>query len=133
MRHSILGAAALIAGLCALTATASAEGSYICAIGEVYECQPVIGCKEVSTDTINLSEFIVVDTDKKTLTGASLGETPQTEDAEGVVVTDKNIFLYGNQDVETWHATVSLENGNLTGGISSGDSSFALFGHCTKK
>jgi hypothetical protein len=124
---------ALAVGLCALAAPAFAEGSYICAISEVFECEPVIGCKEVTTDHINLSEFIVVDTDKKTLTGASLGETAQTEDAEGVVVTDKNIFLYGTQDVETWNATVSLENGNLTGGISSGDSSFALFGHCTKK
>jgi hypothetical protein len=124
---------ALLVGLCALAGAAPAEGSYICAIAEVYECQPVTGCERAAVATINLSEFIVVDTDKKTLTGASLGKPAQTEDAEGVVVTDKNIFLYGNQDVETWNATVSLENGNLTGGISSGDSSFALFGHCTKK
>ena len=135
MRNLILGPAALIAGLCALpvAASAAASGSYICAIGEVYECEAVNGCKRVSTDTINLSEFIIVDVDKKQLTEAAIGENGDTEDIEGLSSNDKNIFLYGTQDQETWNATISLENGALTGGISSGTSSFALFGNCTKK
>jgi len=132
MRILILGPVALIAGLCALP-VAAATGSYICAIGEVYECEAVNGCKRVSTDTINLSEFIVVDVDKKQLTEAAIGENGETEDIEGLSSNDKNIFLYGTQDQETWNATISLENGALTGGISSGASSFALFGNCTKK
>ena len=78
-------------------------------------------------------EFIVVDTDKKQMTSASLGEAPRTEDIEGLTMTDKNVFLYGTQGTDTWNATLSLENGGLTGGISSGTSSFALFGSCTKK
>ena len=127
MRNLILGPAALIAGLCALPVAASAQ-SYICAIGEVYECEPVTGCKRVSTDTINLSEFIVVDVDKKQLTEAAIGEN-----GEGISTTDKAIFLHGQQDQETWNATISLEDGSLTGGISSTPSSFAMFGHCTKK
>jgi hypothetical protein len=132
MRNLILGPAALIAGLCALPVAASAQ-SYICAIGEVYECEPVTGCKRVSTDTINLSEFIVVDVDKKQLTEAAIGENGETEDIEGITATDKAIFMHGQQDKETWNATISLEDGSLTGGISSPPSSFALFGHCTKK
>jgi len=132
MRNLILGPVALIAGLCALPVAASAQ-SYICAVGVVYECEAVIGCKRVSTDTINLSEFIIVDVDKKQLTEAAIGENGETEDIEGLSSNDKNIFLYGAQDQETWNATISLENGALTGGISSGASSFALFGNCTKK
>ena len=87
----------------------------------------------MSTNTINLAEFIVIDLDKKTMTGASIGDTPQSEDIEGLSSNDKNIFIYGTQDQETWNATISLENGALTGGISSGASSFALFGNCTNK
>ena len=132
MRNLILGPVALIAGLCALPVAASAE-SYICAVGEVYECEAVTGCKRVSTDTINLSEFILVDVDKKQLTELAIGENGETEDIEGLSRNDKAIFLHGHQDQETWNATFSLENGALTGGISSGPSSFALFGHCTKK
>ncbi len=131
MRFSILLACGAAAS--GLFASAAYADSYICAVGEVYECQGVVGCKEVSTETINLSNFLVLDTEKKQLTGAQLGKTPQTEDIEGVTVTDKNVFLYGTQDVETWNATISLENGALTGGITSGGSSIAIFGNCTKK
>jgi hypothetical protein len=138
MRNLILGPLALIAGLCALPVAASvahaaASGSYLCAVGEVYECEAVAGCKRVSTDTINLSEFILVDLDKKQMTEVAIGENGESEDVEGISSNDKAIFLHGQQDQETWNATISLESGQLTGGISSGPSSFALFGHCTKK
>jgi hypothetical protein len=135
MRNSMLRALALVAGLCALpvAASAAASGSYICAIGEVYECEAVNGCRRVSTDAINLSEFIIVDVDKKQLTEAAIGENGDTEDIEGLSSDDKNIFLYGTQGKKTWNATISLENGSFTGGISDAPSSFALFGNCTKK
>jgi hypothetical protein len=87
----------------------------------------------VSTDAINLSEFIIVDVDKKQLTEAAIGENGDTEDIEGLSSDDKNIFLYGTQGKKTWNATISLENGSFTGGISDAPSSFALFGNCTKK
>lgn len=132
MRNSVLGLTALIAGLCALPVAASAE-SYICAISEVFECEAVTGCKEVAASTISLAEFIVLDTDKKTLTGAALNKPAQSEDIEGLTVTEKHIFLHGHQEEETWNTTISLEDGVMTGGISSHPSSFALFGHCTKK
>ena len=83
MRISIAPASMLIAGLCLTPVAASAEPSYICSIGEVYECEGVNGCKRVSTDSINLSEFILLDTDKKQMTSASIGEAPRTEDIEG--------------------------------------------------
>jgi hypothetical protein len=132
MRKSVLGLTALIAGVCALPVAASAE-SYICAISEVFECEAVTGCKETTTAAVNLSNFIVLDTDKKTLTGAALNKAAESEDVEGMEITEKHIFLHGHQDEETWNATVSLEDGVLTGGITSQPSSFALFGHCTKK
>lgn len=131
MRFSTLVACSIAAS--SLFASTAYADSYICAISEVFECQGVVGCKETSTEAINLANFLVLDTDKKQLTGAQLGRASQTEDVEGVTVTDKNVFLYGTQDVETWNATISLETGALTGGITSGQSSIALFGNCTKK
>ena len=80
-----------------------------------------------------LPEFIVIDLDKKQLTGASVSDAHRTEDIEGMTSTDKLIFLHGTQDEETWNATVTLETGALAGGITSGSSSFAVFGNCTPK
>jgi hypothetical protein len=133
MRISIFAACLVTVSAFATSALAAASGSYLCAIGEVQECVPVEGCKRVSTDTINLSEFILVDVDKKQMTEAAIGENGETEDIEGLSSNDKNIFLYGTQGQDTWNATISLEDGSLTGAISSAPSTFALFGHCTKK
>ena len=73
---------------------ASAE-SYICAIGEVFECEPVTGCKETTTAAVNLSNFIVLDTDKKTLTGAALNKAAESEDVEGMEITENTSSCTG--------------------------------------
>jgi hypothetical protein len=133
MRISILSAVALASACLVPAAAFAASGSYICAFSDVYECETVTGCKRASLDAVNLSEFIVLDLDKKQMTGAAIGETHRTEDIEGLTSTDKHIFLHGTQHEETWNATVTLETGVLAGGITTGTSSFAVFGNCTPK
>jgi len=133
MRRSI-SVAVLIASACLVPAAATAaSGSYMCAFTDVYECETVTGCQRASLDAVNLPEFVVIDLDKKQLTGASMADTNRTEDIEGMTSTDKLVFLHGTQDEETWNATITLETGKLAGGITSGQSSFALFGNCTPK
>ena len=133
MRCSI-SAAFLIASVCLVPAAATAAtGSYMCAFTDAYECETVKGCHRASLDAINIPEFVVLDLDKKQLTGAAIGHDHRTEDIEGMTSTDKLIFLHGTQDEETWNATVTLETGALAGGITSGSSSFAIFGNCTPK
>jgi hypothetical protein len=112
---------------------AAAASSYICAVNEVYECLGVEGCKRVTLKDINLAPIMTLDAEKKELRSSAIGLPPQTEDIEGFVVTEKAILLHGTQDEETWNATVSLADGSLTGGITSGTSSFALFGTCAPK
>jgi hypothetical protein len=125
----------LVIGLVCLAPTQvfAAASSYLCAISEVYECAAADGCERADLKDINLSAFITVDVDKKQLSSAGVGEALRTEDIEGVAMTDKAVFLYGTQDEETWNATLSLENGALSGGITSGPSSFAIFGNCMPK
>jgi hypothetical protein len=124
---------AAVAVLGVSPAPAFAGDSYICGISEVFECLALKGCNEVSPQTINMSPLMALDIDKKQLSAAGMGGTARTEDIEGVSTTDKAVFLYGSQDQNSWNATISLETGALTGGITSGTSSFALFGNCTKK
>jgi hypothetical protein len=105
----------------------------MCAFSDVYECETVAGCQRASLHAINIPEFIVVDLDKKQLTGASLTDEHRTEDIEGMTSDDKHIFLHGTQHEETWNVTITLETGALAGGITSSTSSFAVFGNCTRK
>jgi hypothetical protein len=133
MRVSISTAFLALCVCLAGGAASAASGSYLCAISEVYECQAVTGCQRASLDAINLSAFIVLDLDKKQLTGVAIGQAGRTEDIEGLTSNDKEILLYGTQGDDTWNASVSLATGALTGGIASDASSFALFGNCTPK
>jgi len=133
MRIPTIRICGLIAAIGLAPTQAAAASSYLCAIGEVFECEAVHGCERADLKDINLSAFINVDVDNKQLSSAGIGEAARNEDIEGVVVTDKAVFLHGTQDEETWNATVSLETGALSGGITSGPSSFAIFGHCTPK
>lgn len=133
MRRSISKACVAVAVLAFCPTQGFAANAYFCAISEVYECLAVTGCKRVTPKDINMSALLALDIDKKELSSAGLGEPSRSEDIEGVVATDKVIFLHGTQDEETWNATISLENGTLTGGITSETSSFSLFGTCAKK
>ena len=134
MRVQIIKVSPVIAFLCLNPALAfAAEGSYVCAVDEVYECLALDGCKRVALKQINMSALMTVDLDKKQLTSATMDEKTRTEDIEGVTSTEKVVFLYGTQEATAWNATMSLATGKLAGGISSDTSSFAFFGNCTKK
>jgi hypothetical protein len=79
---------------------------------------------------------MVLDVEKKQLSLAPLGGRPRTDDIESLTVTDDAILLYGigkREADRTWSAVISLKTGNLSGGVSSLDSSFAFSGTCSSK
>jgi hypothetical protein len=121
--------------LAALCATSAASfGNYLCAINEVYECAAVAGCKRVSPSDANLAGVMVLDVQKKQLSLAPLGGAPRADNVETITVTDDAILLYGTGKQKadrTFSAVISLKTGNLSAGVSTLDSSFALVGTCS--
>jgi hypothetical protein len=136
MRHSIYKAGLGLALLCVTSATSFAEKSYLCAVNEVYKCVAVTGCTRVSPKDANLGGVMLLDVEKKQLSLAPIGGEPRTEDIEGFTVTDDAILLFGTgkrQADRTWSAVISLKTGNLSGGVSTLDSSLAFSGTCSSK
>ena len=136
MRLSIYKAGLGLALLCVTSATSFAENSYLCAINEVYECVAVTGCKRVSPKDANLAGVMVLDVKKKKLSLAPLGGRLRTDDIDSLTVTDDAILLYGlgkRKADRTWSAVISLKTGNLSGGVSTLDSSLAFSGTCSTK
>ena len=72
MRFSKLAAITLAISL-APTASYAAASVYICALQAAYECHAVGDCKEANIDAVNLSDFIILDVDKKQLTSSGMG------------------------------------------------------------
>jgi hypothetical protein len=134
MRTSTSKACLGLAFLVMAPATAIAESSYLCAINEVYECVAVTGCSRISLEEANVSGIMVLDVEKKQLSSAPLGQSPSTDDIDGISVTDDAILLHGlGKRGRTWSANISTKTGKLSAGVSTPDSSLALLGICTAK
>jgi hypothetical protein len=121
-----------LAVLCAASAPSFAR--YLCAINEVYECIAIEGCKRVSPKDANLAGVMILDVKKKQLSLSPLGGIPRTDTVENIIVTDDVILLYGTgkrKANRTFSAIISLQTGNLSAGLSTLDSSFALSGACS--
>jgi hypothetical protein len=132
MPFAIYGICLGLALLCATSTTSFAK--YLCAINEVYQCVAVAGCKRVAPGEANLAGVMVLDVQKKQLSLAPLGGMPRTDKIDFLKQTDDAVLFYGTgkrMADRTFSAVISLKTGNLSAGLSTLDSSFALLGTCS--
>jgi len=131
VRFSVILAAGVLAAMQFSTQSAvSATNNYVCAISEVQECKLNESCRRITPQQINLAPIVTLDIKKKEMASLTLLEKGRSEAIEGLIKTDKHIFMHGHQDEETWSAVVSLESGTFTGAISTVEAGFPFFGHC---
>jgi hypothetical protein len=113
---------------------AAAEGAYICAFTDVFECVDVEGCKRVTNDDVNLPPVLKVDFDKKVMTSDDLGVDPTDIEIKDVVTAGDLVLLHGIGKNETsprsFSAAISTKSGKLHAGITTGDATLALVGDC---
>ncbi len=134
MRPTLQG---LIASLAVLAASAcwpqpvhADDTVYACSVKEARACTASGACKVVELDEIFITPLMILDLEKKVLVSAAMDDHGRTEPIAGIQRSPKEIIAYGHGDDEVWNVIVSLENGNLTGNINSGEVAHILFGHC---
>jgi len=123
--------------LCLFAAPASvtaAEGTYMCALTDVFECVDVAGCKRVSLDFVNLAPVLKVDFDKKVMTSDDLGRDPREVDIKNLEKKGDLVLFHGigQNDVSprAFSAAISTKTGKLHAGITTGDATLSLVGDC---
>jgi len=123
--------------LCLLTAPASvsaAEGTYMCAFTDVFECVDVKGCKRVTLDFINLPPVLKIDFDKKVMTSDDLGREPREVEMKNMVVQGDIVLMHGIGQNEvsprSFSAALSTKTGKLHAGITTADATLSLVGDC---
>lgn len=125
-------------GLFCLLATpatvAAAEGTFMCAFTDVFECADVVGCKRVSLDFVNLAPVLKFDFDKKIMHSDDLGREPREIDMEHMVEQGDIVLLHGigKNDVSprSFSAAISTKTGKIHAGISTADATLSLVGDC---
>jgi hypothetical protein len=134
--RSVISKAGL--GLLCLFATSAsvsaAEGTYMCAFTDVFECVDVEGCKRVTNDFVNLPPVLKLDFDKKVMTSDDLEEDPTDIEIKDMVETGDIVLLHGigrnEVSPRSFSGAISTKTGKLHAGITTGDATLALVGDC---
>ena len=124
----------LICLLAAPTAVSAAEGTYMCAFTDIYECGEVAGCKRVTLDFANLAPVLKFDFDNNKITSDDLGSEPREVDLNNVKQKGDVILLHGvgtnDESPRSFSAAISTKTGKIRGGITTADATLSLTGDC---
>lgn len=123
--------------LCMFAAPATvvaAEGTYMCAFTDVFECIDSAGCKRVTLDFVNLAPVLKFDFDKKIMTSDDIGREAREVEMKNMVVKGDLVLLHGIGQNDTspraFSAAISTKTGKIHAGISTGDATLSLVGEC---
>jgi hypothetical protein len=112
----------------------AAEGTYMCAFTDVFECVDVKGCQRVTLEFVNLAPVLKIDFGKKVMTSDDLGREPRQVEMEHIVEKGDIILLHGigQNDVSprSFSAAISTKTGKIHAGIATGDATLSLVGDC---
>ncbi|ODR97769.1 hypothetical protein AUC69_01205 [Methyloceanibacter superfactus] len=115
-------------------AASAAEGTFMCAFTDIFECVDVAGCKRVPNDYVNLPPVLKLDFDKKVMTSDDLEQDPTNIDIKDMVETGDLVLLHGIGRNEisprSFSAAISMKTGKFHAGITTGDATLALVGDC---
>ncbi len=105
-----------------------------CAIIEAIECAPGEACKKGAAQDLNLPQFLMIDFQKKLISGKRPNNGGRLE-AAIVSQTSQNgsIVLQGVQKGRGWNLTLVKRTGRMSVAAAGHDEGFVLFGACTPK
>ena len=124
----------LICLLAAPATVSAASGTYMCAFTDIYECEPVKGCKRVSHDFANLAPVFKFDFDKNVMHSDDFGSEPREVEMKHIEQKGDIVLLHGigvnEESPRSYSAAISTKTGKIHAGISTADATLSLTGDC---
>jgi hypothetical protein len=111
----------------------------ICSVVKVVECTPEGACREVTSESVAVPRFLMVDFEKKSVTPAGKGDGDRSSRIKRMErLGGGQLILQGSdegiQDVRDgvgWTAAVSEKSGKFVVTASGEDVAFIVYGACT--
>jgi hypothetical protein len=104
--------------------------SLICALKDDFECLPD-GCERVTSESINLPQFIRLDFKDKKLSTVREGVQVRTTPLERLDRQGGNLYLGGLEMGLVWSMVISEANGKMVLTMAGDQVGFMIFGACT--
>jgi hypothetical protein len=102
----------------------------ICALKNDFECSPD-GCERVTSETINLPEFLRLNFEDKQITTVREGVQIRTTRIENADLQNGKLFLRGLENDLVWSLVIEEVSGKMVLSIAGDQVGFVIFGACT--
>jgi hypothetical protein len=102
----------------------------ICALKDNFECGPD-GCERVTSEAINLPQFLRVNFKEKQITTIREGAQVRTSRIENADSRNGRMFLRGLENDLVWSLVIDEATGKMILSIAGDEAGFVIFGACT--
>jgi hypothetical protein len=102
----------------------------ICALKDDFECSPD-GCERVSSESINLPQFLRLDFKDKQITTIREGAQVRATPFEKTDLRNGKMFLRGLENDWVWDLVIVEASGKMVLSIAGEEAGFVIFGACT--
>ncbi|MBI5582263.1 MAG: hypothetical protein HY892_00415 [Deltaproteobacteria bacterium] len=102
----------------------------ICALKDNFECGPD-GCERVTSEAINLPQFLRLNFKEKQITTIREGVQVRTTRIENADHKEGNMFLRGLESDLVWSLVINETSGKMVLSIAGNEAGFMIFGACT--
>lgn len=102
----------------------------ICALKDNFECGPD-GCERVTSEAINLPQFLRLNFKEKQITTIREGAQVRTTRIENADARNGKLFLRGLENDLVWSLVIDENSGKMILSITGDGAGFVLFGACT--
>jgi hypothetical protein len=102
----------------------------ICALKDDFECGPD-GCERVTSEAINLPQFLRLNFKDKQITTVREGVQVRTTKMERVDSPGSNLFLQGVENNLAWSLVIDQAAGKMVLTVAGDQVGFVVFGACT--
>jgi hypothetical protein len=104
--------------------------SLICALKDDFECGPD-GCERVTSESINLPQFLRLNFKDKQITTVREGIQVRTTRMERVESLESGLFVQGLENNLAWSLVIDKTAGKMVLTVAGDQAGFVVFGACT--
>ena len=130
MKKMLVFGLGLLAGSAATAENLADVDEMICSVAQVQICLESGECYRADPADLSISDFVVIDTDAKTVSTTKSSELDRSTEFGRVEKEDGLIFLQGIEDGRAFSFVIDEATGRMTIAVSRDGFSVSVFGAC---